>query len=140
MTLHLLEIRIWSSVSLEYLFYPGSRRLQLAVQSCPALCESMGCGSSGSSVHGILQARILVGSHSLLQRIFLTEATNPDLLHCRQILYRLSRQGNLTHQLNEKLEITGQGSERDLDALMKVIVEDTGVEILTQKKVWTLIK
>ena len=29
------------------------------VQSCPALCNPMGCSPLGSSVHGILQARIL---------------------------------------------------------------------------------
>ena len=28
-------------------------------QSCPTLCESMDCSPPGSSVHGILQARIL---------------------------------------------------------------------------------
>ena len=28
-------------------------------QSCPALCDSMDCSLPGSSVHGILQARIL---------------------------------------------------------------------------------
>ena len=33
-----------------------------------------------------------LGSHSLLQRIFLTQRWNPDLLHCRQILYLLSYQ------------------------------------------------
>ena len=31
----------------------------LAVQLCPTLCNSMDCSSPGSSVHGILQARIL---------------------------------------------------------------------------------
>ena len=31
-----------------------------------------------------------VGSLSLLQRIFLTQESNWDLLHCRQILYQLS--------------------------------------------------
>ena len=31
-----------------------------------------------------------VGSHSLPQRIFLTQDSNLDLLHCRQILYHLS--------------------------------------------------
>ena len=40
-----------------------------------------------SLVCGILQARILVGCHSLLQRIFLTQGLNTGLLHCRQILY-----------------------------------------------------
>ena len=28
-------------------------------QSCPALCDPMACNPPGSSVHGILQARIL---------------------------------------------------------------------------------
>ena len=31
----------------------------LVTQSCPGLCKSMDCGPPGSSVHGILQARIL---------------------------------------------------------------------------------
>ena len=34
-----------------------------------------------------------VGSLSLLQQIFLAQASNPGLLHCRQILYQLSYQG-----------------------------------------------
>ena len=33
-----------------------------------------------------------VGSHSLNQEIFLTQWSNPDLLHCRWILYSLSHQ------------------------------------------------
>ena len=32
--------------------------------------------------------------HSLLQRIFLTKGSNPGLLHCRQMHYHLSHQGN----------------------------------------------
>ena len=35
-----------------------------------------------------------VGSHFLLQGIFLTQGSNPGLLHCRRILYRLSHQGS----------------------------------------------
>ena len=34
------------------------------------------------------------GCHFLLQEIFLTQRSNPDLLHCRQILYRLRHQGS----------------------------------------------
>ena len=30
-----------------------------SLQSCPALCDPMDCSPPGSSVHGILQARIL---------------------------------------------------------------------------------
>ena len=35
-----------------------------------------------------------VGCHFLLQEIFLTQGSNLNLLHCRQILYRLSHQGS----------------------------------------------
>ena len=35
-----------------------------------------------------------VGCHFLLQGIFLTQGSNPGLLHCRQMLYPLSHQGN----------------------------------------------
>ena len=37
-----------------------------------------------------------VGSHSLLQGIFLTQGLNSGLTHCRQILYHLSHQGSST--------------------------------------------
>ena len=48
----------------------------------------------GSSVLGILWARITgVGRHSLLQRIFPAQGSNPDLPHCRQIFCHLSHQG-----------------------------------------------
>ena len=51
------------------------------------------CSLPGFSVHGILQARILecVGIHSLLQGIFLTQGSNPGLLHFRQTLYTAGR-------------------------------------------------
>ena len=47
----------------------------LVAQLCPTLCDPMDYSSSGSSVHGILQARIVewVVSYSLLHRIFLTQ-------------------------------------------------------------------
>ena len=56
----------------------------------------MDCSLPGSSVQGILQARILEWvAIFLLQGIFPTQESNPDLLHCRQILYHLSHQGSL---------------------------------------------
>ena len=67
----------------------------LVAPSCPTLCDLMDCSPPGSSVHGILQARIL-GWVALLQGIFPTQGLNPCLLHCRQILYRLSNRGGLT--------------------------------------------
>ena len=38
-----------------------------------------------------------VGSRSPLKEIFPTQELNPDLPHCRQILYQLTHQGNPTH-------------------------------------------
>ena len=41
------------------LVYSEVHAAVLAAQSCLTLCDSMDCGLLGSSVHGILQARIL---------------------------------------------------------------------------------
>jgi len=61
----------------------------------------MGCSLPGSSVHRILQAKILKwGCHSLLQGIFPTQRLNPGLLYCRQILYCLSHQGSPGEKLS----------------------------------------
>ena len=42
-------------------------------QSCPTLCSPMDCGPPGSSVHGILHARIQSGLLFPLQGLFLTQ-------------------------------------------------------------------
>ena len=86
-------------------------------QACRTLSDPMDCSLSGSSVHGIFQARVLewvaiaflhglyspwnspgqntgVCSLSLLQGIFPTQGSNPGLPHCRQILYQLSHWGS----------------------------------------------
>ena len=42
------------------MFHGGNGEVKVLVaQSCPALCDPMDCNPPGSSVHGILQARIL---------------------------------------------------------------------------------
>ena len=78
-------------------------------QLCPTLHDPMDCTCSppGSSVHEILQARILewVVSHSLLQRIFLTQGWNLGLLHCRWILHCLSHQGSPAKALTVKQKL-----------------------------------
>ena len=59
----------------------------------------MDCSPRGSSVHGILQARIMEWvAITLLWGIFLTLGLNPSLLHCRQILYCLSHHGSPTER------------------------------------------
>ena len=63
-------------------------------KSCPTLCESMDCSPPGSTVHVILQARIL----EWVVMPPLGDLPNPgieprSLLHHRWILYHLSHQG-----------------------------------------------
>ena len=63
----------------------------LAAQMFPTLCRPMDCSPPGSSVHGILQARILEWLAIPFSRgIFPTQGSNPGLSHGRQILYCLS--------------------------------------------------
>ena len=54
-------------------------------QLCQTIWDPTDCSLPGSSLQGVSQPRIL-------ERIFLTQGSNPSLLHCRQILYRLSHQ------------------------------------------------
>ena len=69
--------------------------LVLVPRLSPMLCDPMDCSPPGSSVHGILQARILEWvAIPFVQGIFLTQGLNLGLLHCRQILYHLSHQGS----------------------------------------------
>ena len=95
-------------------------------RGAPAL-ELLGFSESVSSSvmsdslrsHGLQPGRLLcpqgssgknpgVGCHSLLQRIFPTQGLNPGLLHCRQILYRLSHPGfSSSDQGAQQLRLTG---------------------------------
>ena len=60
------------------------------IQSCPTLHDPM-----DYTVHENPPGQHTeMGSHSLLQGIFLIQGSNPGLLHCRQILYQLSHQRN----------------------------------------------
>ena len=65
------------------------------VQSCPTLFDPVDYNLPGSSAHGDSPGKnARVGCHALPQGIFPTQASNPGLSHCRQILYRLSHQGS----------------------------------------------
>ena len=70
----------------------------LVAQSCPTLWDPMDYSPPGSSVRGILQARILEWVAIPFSRgVFLTQGLNPGLLHSRRILYHLSHQGSFNH-------------------------------------------
>ena len=67
----------------------------LVDRPCPTLCDPMDRSPPGSSVPGILQARTLEWVAMPSSRgVFATQGWNPGLLHCRRILYQLSRQGS----------------------------------------------
>ena len=80
-------------------------------QSCPTLCDPIDCSPPGSSVHGDSPGRNTgVGCHSLLQRIFATQGSNPSLLHWRADSLPLCHPGSLLfkYEVMPKLSITGQ--------------------------------
>ena len=81
-------------------------------QSCRTLCTAMDYSLPGSSVHGILQARILEwiailsyrGSSQPRDQSWLSSGLcRGDSLHCRQILYCLSHREALPKLLLLKL-------------------------------------
>ena len=59
-----------------------------------------------SSVHGILQARIQKCVTISFSRAFLTQGSNPGLLHCRQILYPLYPLTQVWKKLSEWVKVT----------------------------------
>ena len=66
------------------------------------------CNPPGSSVHGLLQARIL-------EWIFPTKGSNPDILHCRWILYSLSHQGKDSYNWKQLEKVGAKGGESNQD-------------------------
>ena len=61
----------------------------LVSRLCPTLCNPMDCSLCPWNSLG---KNTRAGYPRLLQGIVLTQGLNPDLLHCRQILYHLSHQ------------------------------------------------
>ena len=67
----------------------------LVIQSCPSPCHPVDCSPSGSSVGGILKARILQWvAMSSSKGSSLSRDRTRVLLHCRQILCHLGHQGS----------------------------------------------
>ena len=75
------------------------------MQMCSAVSHSVqhhGCSPPGSSVDGILQARILEWvAISFSKGTFPTQGSNSGLLHCRWILYWLGHQGSPVFTFND---------------------------------------
>ena len=76
-------------------------------QSCPTLWDPVDCSLPGSSIHGILKARITgVGCHALFQGIFLTQESNLLLL-C------------LLHWQASSLQLVKRGRSAELSSFLR---------------------
>ena len=74
--------------------------LYLVAQSCLTLWDPMDCSPPGSFVYGDSPDKNTgEGCHAILQGFFLTQGSNPGVLHCRQILYCLSHQGSPYYEM-----------------------------------------
>ena len=80
----------WSGIPISFRIFHSL----LCIQSCPTLCDPIDCSLPGSSVHGILQARIRKwidmpsSRRSFQPRDWTHGLLHP--LHCRRILYHWS--------------------------------------------------
>ena len=106
-TIKLLEESIGKTLSdinhSSILYDPPSRVMEIIAkinkkeseipQSCLTLCDPM--DTRLLCPWDFLGKNTGVYCHFLLQSIFLTQGSNPGLLHCRQMLYHLSHQWNL---------------------------------------------
>ena len=99
---------------------PQSREKVKVTRSSLALWNPMDYSPPGSSVHGILQARIFKQvAISFSRGIFPTQVSNPGLLHCRLILYHLNHKGSQretfqSHKINtHTVELPREVKEMD---------------------------
>ena len=80
------------TVEWEYMYYL-LLKVKVKSLSCIRLCDPMDYSLPDSSVWDSPGESTGVGCHFLLQVSFLTQGSNPSLLHWRQTLYPLSHQG-----------------------------------------------
>ena len=116
------------------LFYSSKVKVKF-VQLCPTLCHPMDCSPSGSSIYGILQAKILkwvaissllyanrvVSSIHLRLLIFLPSilisacASSSPAFHRMDITYKLNKQGDNIHTWRTPFPIWNQSLVPCLD-------------------------
>ena len=90
----------------------------LVAQSCPTLCDSMDCSPPGSSVHGILQARILEwAAIPFSRRSSPPRDQTPVSCIGRRILYLLSLQESMCQQRCKRVGVVGGGQATPEEAV-----------------------
>ena len=87
------------SINIIFLIFISNLKVSLSI-FCP-----MDCSPPGSSVFGILQARLLEWfAISFYMGIFPTQGLNSGFLHCRQVFYYLIHQGSpMEHQITKTI-------------------------------------
>ena len=110
----------------------------LVAQLSWTLCDPKNCSPPGSSVHGILQARILEWVANLfLQGIFLTQGLNSHLLPCRQILYCLSQQRSYGWRILEWVAISfSRGSSQPKDRTQVSCIAGRRFNLWITREAW----
>ena len=98
-----MKFRSWSSHVQKRTFYRWAQLFEsylcvrvLVAQWCPTLCDPIDYRPPGSSVHGILQARML-GWVAMPSSRGASRLRAPTWGSCRQIFYHLSHRGNTSY-------------------------------------------
>ena len=111
----------------------------LGAQSCLTLCNPKNCSPPGSSVHGILQSRVLEWvAISFSRGSSQSRDPTPGLLHCKQFLYCLNHQVSPTRWWGggegwEEHSLPQRGSQN-----CKPGVAEASLEVLDRLVCWLL--
>ena len=89
----------------------------LVAQSCPTPLDPMN-SLPGSSVHGILQSRVLEwGSYAFFQGIFPTQGSNPHLLHWWILYHWTTRKASICQSLEVRRNLVHQRNSEKISSL-----------------------
>jgi len=79
----------------------------------------MNCSSPGSSVHGILQARLLKRVAIPFFRGSFWPKLSPSFLHCRWILYHLSHEGSPIRDYYKQIHAHKMEEPREMNKILE---------------------
>ena len=95
---------------------PGCMCVCILTQSCLTLCDPTDSSLPSSCVHVDSPGKNTgVGCQDLFQGTFPTQGSNPGFPHGRQILYRLSYQGNPVGELKPCMQCGQKTKDKSYD-------------------------